>query len=331
MNEKIVFGQYINKDSWVHRLDPRTKIIVLFLLMICVFVIKNVYVLTGALVFVYLIVLSTKIPLSKFLNSFKMISSLLLFTALFQIIFNHNGEVLVINDIKLVKTFNLNIVTLLISICLLIVYFLLLKVIKKYRLLLFIFLLFLSFYFQSVINISKTIVEYKIEVRDEATIAALRVLVRIIMLVSLSSLLTLTTKPTSLNNGIEGIFSPFKFMKSAVSILAMMISIALRFIPTLLNESQKILKAQASRGCDFNEGKLKSKVIQLIALLVPMFVISYKKAEDLANAMASRGYIPGNDRTKLNELKYHRNDVLCYVFIILVISLLIINSIGRIL
>jgi energy-coupling factor transport system permease protein len=109
-----------------------------------------------------------------------------------------------------------------------------------------------------------------------------------------------------------------------------MISIALRSIPTLINESQRILKAQASRGVDFNEGKLKEKVNQIVSLLVPMFVISYKKAEDLAYAMEARGYIPGKERSKLEVLKYKLSDYLVYVFVLLFISLIIIGKILKV-
>jgi energy-coupling factor transporter transmembrane protein EcfT len=129
------------------------------------------------------------------------------------------------------------------------------------------------------------------------------------------------------NGGIEGIFKPLWFLKSQISIFAMMISIALRSIPTLINESQRILKAQASRGVDFNEGTLKDKINQIVSLLVPMFVISYKKAEDLAYAMEARGYIPGKDRTKLEVLKYKVSDIFVYIFLLLFIGAIVYGKI----
>ena len=173
-------------------------------------------------------------------------------------------------------------------------------------------------------------VNYTISVYDKALTTAFTVLIRVINLLSLSALLTFCTKPTDLNSGIEGIFAPLKFMASQISIFAMMISIALRSIPTLLNESTKILKAQASRGVDFNEGTLKEKITQIISLLVPMLVISYKKAEDLAYAMEARGYIPGAKRTKYEILKYHLSDYLCYAFIILIIVAIIVLKIYKV-
>lgn len=330
MNDKMIFGQYVNVDSWIHRLDPRCKIVVLFLMMICIFLINNLYALLGCLVLLIIVVLSSKIPLKKFLDSFKMIAMLLIFTAAFQILFNTNGEILEINGIKLTKQFNLTVVSIIIDVVLLILYFLSGKIIKKFRILLFLGILFLGFYVQTLNDASPSLVIYTISIHEEAFISALKVLLRIITLISLSALLTLSTKPTDLNSGIEGIFAPFKFMKSQISIFAMMISIALRSIPTLINESQRILKAQASRGVDFNEGKLKEKVNQIISLLVPMFVISYKKAEDLAYAMEARGYIPGKERTKLEVLKYKTSDYLVYIFLLIFIALIIAGKILKV-
>ena len=104
-----------------------------------------------------------------------------------------------------------------------------------------------------------------------------------------------------LNQGLESLLKPLRFFKLNPSIFTMMIAIALRFIPTLINEANKILKAQASRGVDFKEGKLKDKIGQIISLIVPMFVIAYRRAIDLSDAMEARGYIPGEKRTKIND------------------------------
>ena len=330
MNDRMVFGQYVNVDSWVHKLDPRTKILVLFTMMIGIFLINDIIALLGCFALVLCIVLSSKIPLTNFLNSFKMVAMLLVFTTVFQILFNTNGDILVIKGIELTGHFKLTVLSLIIDIVLLILYFLSGKIVKKCRILLFIVLLILAFYIQTIIDITPIIAEYEISVHEDAFISATKVLVRVINLISLSALLTLSTKPTDLNSGIEGIFKPLKFMRSQISIFAMMISIALRSIPTLLNESQRILKAQASRGVDFNEGKLKEKISQIISLLVPMFVISYKRAEELANAMEARGYIPGKERTKLEVLKYKCTDYLSYAFVVVFISLIVIGKIYKV-
>ena len=331
MNEKIVFGQYINKNSWVHRLDPRCKVLTLFMMMIGIFLITNIYALLVCLGFIFIVVLSTKISPLKFLRSFKMIAMLLIFTAFFQIAFNTTGDIILIKGHELQCEFTLTWINLGISVALLVLYFLSGKFIKSFRILGFLLIVALIFIGQVYLVYGKEIVAYSISVHQGGLEMALMVLLRVLNLISLSAILTFTTKPTDLNGGIEGIFAPFKFMRRGISIMAMMISIALRFIPTLLNESQKILKAQASRGVDFNDGSFKQKVMQIVSLLVPMFVISYKKAEDLANAMEARAYIPGDERTRIYELKYHLSDYLVYIFLILFLSFIIVFKIRGVL
>ena len=122
MNDKMVFGQYVNVDSWIHKLDPRTKILVLFVMMIGIFLLNNLYALLGSFLFILLIVLTSKIPLDKFLSSFKMIAMLLVFMTLFQVLFNTTGEIVSVNGIKLTKEFNLTVLSLIIDICLLVFY-----------------------------------------------------------------------------------------------------------------------------------------------------------------------------------------------------------------
>jgi energy-coupling factor transport system permease protein len=118
---------------------------------------------------------------------------------------------------------------------------------------------------------------------------------------------------TELNYGLESLLHPLKKIKVPVDVITMMISLTLRFIPTLLVETDKIMKAQASRGVDFNESKFKDKVNQIISLLVPVFVISFKRSEDLANAMEVRGYVIGQKRTRIDTYKISLKDyvVLC--------------------
>ena len=149
-------------------------------------------------------------------------------------------------------------------------------------------------------------------------------------MIGITSLLTVSTMSTDINNGLEWVLSPLRIIKVPVSVLSMTISLTLRFIPTLYEETRKIMNAQASRGVDFQEGKLKDKVTQIISLLVPMFVISYKKAEDLAYAMEARGYIPGKERTKLEVLKYKASDYITYAFLILFIAFIISGKILKV-
>lgn len=330
MNDKMIFGQYVNGNSWIHRLDPRTKLIILVVMMVGIFLINELLALLITFIVVLAIALSSKIPLKKFLDSFKMVAVLLIFTTVFQILFNTEGDILEINGIIISKQFSLSVLSLIIDILLLLFFMLSLKLIKKFRLLLFLIVVFIGMYVQTIDFDSKQLVLYTISLHEQAFFSAIKVLVRVITLISLSSLLTLTTKPTDLNSGIEGIFAPFKFMRSQISVFAMMISIALRSIPTLVNESQRILKAQASRGVDFNEGNIKSKINQIISLLVPMFVISYKKAEDLAFAMEARGYIPGKERTKLEVLKFKISDYLSFIFMFVFIGLIIFGRVMKV-
>lgn len=306
MNSKMIFGQYYNTDSIIHRLDPRTKLISLFIMMITIFLISNIYVLMGMFGLVLLIVLTSRIPIRRFLQSFKMMTMILLFTVFFQIIFTNTGT--------LIETFNFNmrVINIAIIVVLLILYYLSGKIIRKYRVLTLLLVTFIAMYLQTKLNISKSLFTYSIRVYDNGLLSALKIVLRIINLICVSSLLTLTTKPTDLTNGLESVCKPLKYIGINVSILSMMISIALRFIPTLINEANRILKAQASRGVDFKEGKLRDKVVQIISLLIPMIVIAYKRAEDLSNAMEARGYIPGAKRTKVNELIYKASDIMVF-------------------
>lgn len=317
MGDKIVFGQYYNSDSWIHRLDPRTKLIAVFLYMITLFISKSMYVLFGILLLTLIIIGTSKVPLLKFLNSLKMVSFILLFTFLFQVIFRKDGNLLQ------TFTFKMNILNLIIILTLLVLFFISKRVIKHLRVLLFSGILLLCFAVQYYLDYTYLLFEYKIEIYDSGLMMSLFILIRIISLLFISSLLTLTTKPTDLNQGLEALLKPLTYLKVKTSILSMMISIALRFIPTLINEAEKILKAQASRGVDFNEGKLKDKIVQIISLLVPMFVIAYKRAYDLADAMEARGYNPDDVRTSINILKYKTSDILTLTSSVLLMGIIV--------
>ena len=150
---------------------------------------------------------------------------------------------------------------------------------------------------------------------------------RVIIIISFSTVFTLTTKPIDISNAIEWILKPLELLKIKTSIFAMMLSIALRFIPTLFSETENILKAQASRGVDFKESSLTKQIIQIISLLIPMFVISIKRASDLADAMEARGYIPGEKRTKLLHMKFRLFDYFSLVFVVILLSACIIGRI----
>jgi energy-coupling factor transport system permease protein len=123
------------------------------------------------------------------------------------------------------------------------------------------------------------------------------------LMIMITTILTATTKPLDLTLGIEDLLAPFKRFKVPAHEIAMMISIALRFIPTLIEETDRIMKAQASRGVDLAEGKFKEKILAILSLIVPLFVSSFQRAEDLADAMEARGYVPQAPRTRYKQLK----------------------------
>lgn len=305
MGSNLVLGQYYNAQSWMHSLDPRTKLIGVLLLMVSVFLMSNIFFLLGTFVLIIFLILSTGIPFGKFLKSLKAVAMLLLFTIIFQIIFSRQGEKLWEGE------FTIDGMIIIFTIVLFILFSFSKKIFPRFRTLQFLLIiaLALGLQFFQVFNfdfgffLTKDFVSYPIKIYNEGLKLAGIVILRILSLVFVSSLLTLTTKPSDLTNGIESLLSPLKKIGINVSIFAMMVSIALRSIPTLINEANKILKAQASRGVDFKEAKFKEKITQIISLLIPMFVIAYKRAGDLAEAMEARGYVPKNERTSINELK----------------------------
>ena len=137
---------------------------------------------------------------------------------------------------------------------------------------------------------------------------------RLILLVSVTSILTLTTTPISLTDGIETLLKPFQKIGVPAHELAMMMTIALRFIPTLIEETDKIMKAQSARGADFESGNLMERAKAMIPLLVPLFLNAIKRADELALAMEARCYHGGDGRTRLKALQYGRRDAVAGVF-----------------
>ncbi len=299
---QIVIGQYIPADSWIHRLDPRTKLKSLLLIIVTTFVIKELLTMAVLLVLTLVLVQSSKIPVTRFLKGIAPLMILLVFTVIFQVLLNQKGELLYSLPIYLTWATIPGVI-------LVIVGYNLIKRKIKYRFLFFISTIVLMIYVLS-LNFGPLIKEFNVGVYSEGLTFAAFLITRILILISVSSLLTLTTKPTALNNGLEEVLKPFKKIKMPTEEISMMISIALRFIPTLLDEAGKIMKAQSSRGVDFQEGSLKQKITQIISLLIPMFIISFKRADDLANAMEARGYYPGKTRSKLVEFNYRMIDYL---------------------
>ncbi|MDR2487513.1 MAG: energy-coupling factor transporter transmembrane protein EcfT [Clostridiales Family XIII bacterium] len=166
-----------------------------------------------------------------------------------------------------------------------------------------------------------------IRITKEGLYNAVFMALRLIFLIIGSSLLTLTTKPMKLTDGIESLLSPIGRLGAPTHELAMMMTIALRFIPTLLEETDKIMKAQQARGADFESGSLIRRAKALIPLFIPLFVGAFRIAQDLALAMEARCYRGGVGRTKLNPLKYRRRDVVATAVAIVYLALVILERI----
>ena len=147
--------------------------------------------------------------------------------------------------------------------------------------------------------------------------------VRLILLILGSSILTLTTKPVELTDGLEKLLMPFSKIGLPSHEIALMMTIALRFIPTLMEETDKIIKAQEARGADFESGGLLQRAKSLIPILVPLFVSSFRIAQDLALAMEARCYHGGEGRTRMNEIRFHRGDAVAAVIMLLFFAVMI--------
>ncbi len=169
---------------------------------------------------------------------------------------------------------------------------------------------------------------WKLTVTKEGLSVAIFMAIRLTFLIIGSSIMTLTTTPNNLTDGMEKMLSPLKVLKVPVHEVAMMMSIALRFIPILLEETDKIMKAQIARGADFESGNLLQRAKAMVPLLVPLFISAFRRANDLAMAMEARCYRGGDGRTKMKPLIYGKKDYAAYM--VLAVYLVISIGIGRI-
>lgn len=255
MLQDITLGQFFPGNSILHKLDPRTKIISLFVLMILIFAADGFFsyailtAMTIALIFI------STVPPITILKSLKPLLWIILFTFAIHLI-SHEGEVL-----------------------------------TKF----FIF-----------------------KITDEGLKFGVMLSLRLILLITLSSLLTFTTSPVQLTDALEKILSPLKKFGVPSHELAMMMTIALRFIPTLLEETDKIIKAQKSRGVDFESGNFLRRMKMFVPILVPLFLSSFRRADDLATAMEARCYRGGEGRTHMKNLKFKRKDFYAFVAVSLI-------------
>ena len=179
------------------------------------------------------------------------------------------------------------------------------------------FLLLLTMTFNMFLTQGEPLVHiWKLTITKQGLSTAIMMAVRLSFLVIGSSLMTLTTTPNQLTDAMESMMSPFKKIHMPVHAIAMMMSIALRFIPILMEETDKIMKAQMARGADFDSKNLMKKIQSMIPLLVPLFVSAFRRANDLAMAMEARCYHGGDGRTKMKPLVYQGRDRIAYVILI---------------
>ena len=264
MMKNITMGQYYPVDSWVHRLDPRTKILLTVALIVAVFVVKTMVGYGLILGFMYLVSKLSGIPFKMLVKGVKPLKFILILTFILNLFFNSGTTMLVE----------------------------------------------LGF----------------IRISYEGLSQAVHYSLRLVFLVLGTSLMTLTTSPIALSDGIEMLLSPLKKIRFPAHELAMMMSIALRFIPTLMEEADKIMKAQMARGADFESGNLLARAKAMVPLLVPLFVSAFRRAGDLAMAMESRCYHGGENRTRLRVLKITRNDLYAALGVAALILLIVLES-----
>ena len=165
------------------------------------------------------------------------------------------------------------------------------------------------------------------DIWSDAVFNTLFIVVRLLLMITITTILTATTKPLDLTLGIEKLLSPLKVIHFPAHEIAMMISIALRFIPTIIEETMRIMNSQKSRGVDFEEGKITEKVNAIVSLIVPLFSVAFERAYELADAMEARGYIPGAERTRYRLLKFRFADFVFLFFANVVLAIMIIMKI----
>lgn len=297
----IIIGQFIPGTSFLYKMDPRSKIMALILLMISTFILNNVFHILIMLSLVLVLLWFGGIPIGRIIRGLRPIIVLLTFTFVFQILFVKTGSLLY--DVSL--TFTMYNILIAIGV------FLVFLFTKKYVRLSFLYFLativgILTIF--ALVELGNILGTTTIEIYTDGVQGAFFIMIRLVIIVTLSTILTMTTKPTDLTLGLEQLMKPLSIVKINSEEIALIISISLRYIPTLLDEANKIMLAQASRGVDFSEGKLKDKIVQIVSLLVPMFIISFKRSDELANAMEARNFVPGQARTRLHVLTWHLMD-----------------------
>ena len=267
MLKDITLGQYFPGQSYVHRLDPRTKLIMLVAYIVALFTAISWVSYAVCFCFLAVTIIVSTIPLKSIVRGMKPLVFILVFTGVLNLFFTAGETVLV------------------------------------------------SF--------------WKITITEEGLVRAVLMILRILLLITGTFLLTYTTSPIALTDGLEALLSPLKLVRLPVHELSMMMCIALRFIPTLIEETDKIMCAQKARGADFESGNLLQRVKALVPILVPLFISAFRRADELATAMECRCYQGGEGRTKMKLLRYRLGDMEAFLIgVVLIAAVIILRHFG---
>ena len=265
MMDKLIFGRYIPGNSWIHKLDPRAKLLGTVIFIGIIFLANNWMTYLLLLAFALTAIRLSTIKLSFFINGVKPLIWLILFTVILQVLFTGGSTV----------------------------------------------------YFDW----------GPIIISQEGLLNGVFIFCRFVLIIFMSTLLTLTTMPLSLTDAIEYLLRPLKVVKVPVYEIALMLSIALRFVPTLMDETEKIMNAQRARGVDFGEGNIFQQMKAIVPILIPLFVSSFNRAEELATAMEARGYKGGEGRTKYRQLEWaSRETVAMLGYAVLTVGLVVLRN-----
>lgn len=258
MFRDVAFGQFYPAKSFVHRMDPRVKILLNLLYMVAIFLVQSYFGYALMLAYLLISIFASRIPLKSVLKSVKGIIFLALFTAIINLFFVKSGNLLV--DWWIFKIY------------------------------------------------------------DDDINFAVKMIVRLVFLVTSASLLTLTTTPVDLTHGIESLLKPLTWIKVPVDEFALIMSITLRFIPTLMDETDRIIRAQKARGACFDTGGLIARAKAFVPILIPLLVNAFRRAEELALAMNARCYEGARKRTKMKKLTFSWRDLVGALFTVLFIG-----------
>lgn len=252
--KEISFGQYLPTNSFVHKMDPRIKILITIAYIVAVYLVKEFHFLGFLACFAFVVGVTalSKIPFLRVLKSMRAIIFIVVFSAVLQIFFVKDGKV---------------------------------------------------------------VIDWWIfTITDIALLRAGFITARISLMVIGASLLTFTTSPVEISDGLESLLFPLKYIKFPVHEFALIMNIALRFIPSLIDETDRIIKAQKARGADFESGNIFKRIKALIPVLIPLLISSFRRADELADAMEARCYSGSKNRTRFKVLKPTYRDLVATVF-----------------